>query len=1664
MYVQIAGLSPSLNAGSATINPGATQNYTVSYTPATSNVGNNKAVDALYVTGGSGTSVRVPGQTTTYVNITQPAQPTITINTPANGAWGFGQTQTVSWNVTNGGCAPYTVEVSPNGGSSYSAIAYNVAGTSYSWSVGKNELNVPILGMLDGNVKLKVYCRGRETVNTVSPAFSLATPTLTVNTPSGWSVGQTQNITWTLTNAVCSQFTVELATNSPSQPASLSTIRENHTSSTLSWLIPKAQNGADIANVTNNPNLKLKVYCSGYTAINGLSNAFSFGTPVSNTCPSCISGLTLSSFSTQEHFCAAQYLCSQGVISTSQSLNPKGTIRRDDLAKIVYLGLLGNSATTTAQNFDVPFVDVPRNAEYAPYVKALSYLDFADGQPPFNRNGTIFYPANPISRQDAVKVLLEAWNIDESTASGTSPFTDVPNSPTNTYYFRYIKKAHELTVVTGPGGGLFSPTINCSREDAFLLLYRMLTKPGITKPTLAQVNEGLFTPNNLRSDNVGLGVGTDRGNFNHYTKTSFAIDGTVPLVFAHSYNSYATELPNELFPGFLGAGWTHSFNCYVVTNYTDLTDPTARRRIVHYPDGTLHYYVQNSNGSWSPETLGLFDTMTEGVGFLEITTPGKIVYRFETQAGKAGNYLLVRSIKDRNNNTLAFTNELGAGNYPRLRAVADPQGRTLNFGYTGDNYLASVSLGGVGPFNGRNIQFTYNTQPIDGGPNRLPDLTSYTEPAAQGGTKTTVYSYTTGEGNRHLLTTIQLPKGNVVRNTYFQRKLRSSETLNGTATVQKMTVNWTPDYNPAGVTSRGIVSVQDGNGLTKNTTTDHNTDGLPTTIRTNGANPLNMNLTYAASGDKTAVTNVTQNSTSVGIDYYTTPPYNPQNVRTQGPNGIITQTYAYNSFNDISSFTNGRGNTTTFTYNGTGNLTQINYPIGQPTRIGRNTNGTVSTMTTPAGVVTNFGYNAYGNLTSSSTNNNPNPAITTSATYDELSRLKTATDARGNTTSYDYFANDLLQRMNAPLGYNVTYGYDANDNNTGVTNAKGNATTMQYNQQTDQLTSRSFANQTESFTYYDDGALKTFTNKRGNIFTFTYDESGRVKTDSYATYTYDTDGTLNTVSNSNYTLDFDYDILKRVSRTTCGGFAVEYGYDNNNNRTRLTYPNNIAVTYTYDNKDRLTRITDWANRQTTFEYDDDGKLLLTTLPNTTRVRMTYDAAGRPTGLRHEKSDQTAICAYTYTLDQAGNHTGESIIEPYAPTPALTPGTTNYTTDAANRTTQAGNRTFGFDNNGAVNNQNGQILTWDTRDNLLTAYGTTFSYDGNETRRAKTGRRYLIDELTNSIMAETDAAGNYLYLYVHGPTGLLYRQNATTGAVEYYHYDFRGSTVAMTDQNQTVVRKYQYDAYGNILQQTPATGDDNPFRYVGQYGVQYDQPNLYFMRARYYDPTIGKFLSEDPIWNTNLYAYTEGNPVMGIDPGGEFVAAAAGCFIGAIGSISYHIAINVGSDATKIMDGPSGWVQLKPGEFFIGGLKEGVDGCVSGAIAGVNNIAGMIYEFFKEVKNGSSYQKAALKVGLSAAVTAALSKVGITGKKGEEIADGFIEKIASEAQDKGIDKFLAYLKSTSTNKTLPSSSYGAGSVATIPQAQSRNTTMTMSNSKPKPVLQCFGAAGCHTMYR
>ena len=128
----------------------------------------------------------------------------------------------------------------------------------------------------------------------------------------------------------------------------------------------------------------------------------------------------------------------------------------------------------------------------------------------------------------------------------------------------------------------------------------------------------------------------------------------------------------------------------------------------------------------------------------------------------------------------------------------------------------------------------------------------------------------------------------------------------------------------------------------------------------------------------------------------------------------------------------------------------------------------------------------------------------------------------------------------------------------------------------------------------------------------------------------------------------------------------------------------------------------------------------------------------------------------------------------------------------------------------------------------------------------------------------------------------------------YRRDLQGNIIALLDSNGNVVVQYKYDAWGNhkvidakgnALTSTTHIGNLNPFRYRSYY---FDtETKLYFLKTRYYDPEVGRFINIDSVRyadpekinGLNLYAYCDNNPVMGYDPEGtwnwgKFLAVAA----------------------------------------------------------------------------------------------------------------------------------------------------------------------------------------------
>ena len=146
-------------------------------------------------------------------------------------------------------------------------------------------------------------------------------------------------------------------------------------------------------------------------------------------------------------------------------------------------------------------------------------------------------------------------------------------------------------------------------------------------------------------------------------------------------------------------------------------------------------------------------------------------------------------------------------------------------------------------------------------------------------------------------------------------------------------------------------------------------------------------------------------------------------------------------------------------------------------------------------------------------------------------------------------------------------------------------------------------------------------------------------------------------------------------------------------------------------------------------------------------------------------------------------------------------------------------------------------------------------------------RYTYDNGGRIILKED---GAQTATYIWGGDRLLIKKLAS-GAQYYYLYNGHGDVVQITDSAGNIVNSYEYDEWGNITSQTE--GIENEFKYAGQ---TYDsETGLYYLRARYYDPTTGRFISKDnnegsivnPL-SLNLYTYCENNPTKYVDPSGN----------------------------------------------------------------------------------------------------------------------------------------------------------------------------------------------------
>lgn len=630
--------------------------------------------------------------------------------------------------------------------------------------------------------------------------------------------------------------------------------------------------------------------------------------------------------------------------------------------------------------------------------------------------------------------------------------------------------------------------------------------------------------------------------------------------------------------------------------------------------------------------------------------------------------------------------------------------------------------------------------------------------------------------------------------------------------------------------------------------------------------------------------------------------------------------WTYDSHGHVLSATDPAGRVTLHTYDGNGNRITTRDPLNGLTTYAYDAEDNLTSVTDPAGRVIEHQYDAAGRRIgtrlapaldwATQILNQAGDVIATystrwpmSANYDVRGRLRSLSNGATQTRSFNYDGfnvGDRLTQATDPLGRQTQFAYDDADNLTQVTEPGGAQALLSYDDDGNLASVTDPNGQTTGYThdlagrmtaesvpgvgsiqygYNSRDLLTSRTNARGQQATLAYDAAGRLITRS------DPVGTIQ-VTNNNVdnvtaitegarTLAFEYDALDRVTRfTDADGNVIEYAYDGAGNLTSLTYPGGRVVTYGYDAAGRLTTVTDWAGRTTTYTWDSISRLTGETKANGVSTTRAYDAAGRLTQLRTTK-DGTVIAQFDLTHDAADNVLTENrqgVDDFFPPSVKMTTGADNRLATVNGQAVAYdadGNMTSGPDRNGVIT-----PYTYDARDRLTAHGGVTHSYDALDQRVALTTiagtTRLVIDPVSepSQVLIRTDAAGNQTF-YIHG-IGLI----AEDGPSGYraYHYDSRGSTVALTDATGQVTHRFAYGPYGEYAGDPAAA--PTPFLFNGRDGVMTDPDGLYQMRSRFYHPLVKRFVNRD-VWSgeaaapqtLNRYAYATGNPVSLIDPFG-----------------------------------------------------------------------------------------------------------------------------------------------------------------------------------------------------
>lgn len=590
-----------------------------------------------------------------------------------------------------------------------------------------------------------------------------------------------------------------------------------------------------------------------------------------------------------------------------------------------------------------------------------------------------------------------------------------------------------------------------------------------------------------------------------------------------------------------------------------------------------------------------------------------------------------------------------------------------------------------------------------------------------------------------------------------------------------------------------------------------------------------------------------------------------------GQLGVIT----YDKIGNLVSYTNGTGATISASYDALNRLVKLVDPLGNSRTFTYDNNDNLISSTDRNGHSVSYTYDSLSRKIAFTDNNNN----ITKLTRDPNGNITSVKDANNNTTAYTFDALQRVTHTTFPDGSTINWGYDNGYNITSKKLTDGSTISYQYDA-INRLVSKTLpGNNVFSYQYNLKGRLLGATNVAGTV-SITYDDIDRPISETLnghtTTYAYNMAArTQSVVYPDGSSLTLKFDTRNRLSNIAKGNTNLAtYQYNNADQYQQLTYGNGVITNWQYDNANRLTNLTTAASNlpNLAFSYDKEMNKTAVSRSNFPQAseHYNYDGGYRLTGFTQ------GTLQNTYAYDAVGNRT----------TANLNTVNNTYTTNNLNQyTALSGSQSFNptYDGNGNLTYDGLFYKRYDAEGHLVADSNSSskqlYQYDALGRRIQKTVNGNPINYYYSgfSQLEQRNGTNDTVLnetIYSAGLTPLMIGVNNNS---YYYHQNDQNSVEAISNNNGTLVERYQYDAYGkpsiydSLGNAVPVSLVGNRFAFTGQ---EYDaQTSSYHFHYRNYSPTLGKFYQRDPIGyndRMDMYQYVGDNPankmdVLGLSP-------------------------------------------------------------------------------------------------------------------------------------------------------------------------------------------------------